>query len=246
MTVVRDGEVTVAAAAGAGVRRAGRRWPRRPWSPSRAEGAGHAPSPEATRWSGSRRRCCSCQPRSRPTELPALHRLRAGGRHRLLRHRQRAPRPAHAADVGDQRDQRHHRRRRAAAARRTTTPSVTVLAFVGDPVASINIFGGFPVTRRMLGMFSKEPEPDDAPASAAPAAYIVAGAAVHPGLAGLSKHETAQRGNAFGIVGMAIALVATLWPRRRGSIAAIGVVAAGRRGGDRRRDRPVARAHASR
>ena len=42
----------------------------------------------------------------------ALHGLHALGGHRVLRHRQRAPRPAHPADVGDQRDQRHHRRRR--------------------------------------------------------------------------------------------------------------------------------------
>ena len=46
-----------------------------------------------------------------------LHRLRARGRHRLLRDRQRAPRAAHAADVGHQRDLRDHHRRRAAADR---------------------------------------------------------------------------------------------------------------------------------
>ena len=33
--------------------------------------------------------------------------------------------------------------------------AVTVLAFVAILLASINIFGGFAVTRRMLGMFSK-------------------------------------------------------------------------------------------
>jgi H+-translocating NAD(P) transhydrogenase subunit alpha len=32
---------------------------------------------------------------------------------------------------------------------------VTVLAFVAILVASINIFGGFAVTRRMLGMFTR-------------------------------------------------------------------------------------------
>jgi H+-translocating NAD(P) transhydrogenase subunit alpha len=31
----------------------------------------------------------------------------------------------------------------------------TVLAFVAILVASINIFGGFAVTRRMLGMFTR-------------------------------------------------------------------------------------------
>jgi len=35
---------------------------------------------------------------------------------------------------------------------------VTILAFVAALLAAINIFGGFSVTRRMLGMFSKEPD----------------------------------------------------------------------------------------
>ncbi len=48
----------------------------------------------------------------------ALHGAGPGDRDRLLRHRQGAPRAAHAADVGDQRDLRHHRRRRDAADRR--------------------------------------------------------------------------------------------------------------------------------
>jgi NAD(P) transhydrogenase subunit alpha len=32
---------------------------------------------------------------------------------------------------------------------------ITVLAFVGVLLASINVFGGFAVTRRMLSMFSR-------------------------------------------------------------------------------------------
>jgi NAD(P) transhydrogenase alpha subunit len=36
---------------------------------------------------------------------------------------------------------------------------VTVLAFVAILVASINVFGGFAVTRRMLGMFTRGPAP---------------------------------------------------------------------------------------
>ncbi|MGC5585411.1 Re/Si-specific NAD(P)(+) transhydrogenase subunit beta [Ornithinimicrobium sp. W1665] len=43
------------------------------------------------------------------------------------------------------------------------------------------------------------------------AAYVVAAVLFVLSLAGLSKHETARRGNAFGIVGMAIALAATIW-----------------------------------
>jgi NAD/NADP transhydrogenase alpha subunit len=34
-------------------------------------------------------------------------------------------------------------------------PVVTVLATIAILVASINVFGGFAVTRRMLGMFTR-------------------------------------------------------------------------------------------
>ncbi|AKU15511.1 Re/Si-specific NAD(P)(+) transhydrogenase subunit beta [Luteipulveratus mongoliensis] len=43
------------------------------------------------------------------------------------------------------------------------------------------------------------------------AAYIIAAVLFVLSLAGLSKHESARQGNAFGIVGMVIALVATIW-----------------------------------
>ena len=42
-------------------------------------------------------------------------------------------------------------------------------------------------------------------------AYIVAALLFVLSLAGLSKHETAKTGNTYGMVGMAIALVATIW-----------------------------------
>ena len=42
------------------------------------------------------------------------------------------------------------------------------------------------------------------------AAYIVAAILFIAALAGLSKHETARRGNTFGMAGMALALGATL------------------------------------
>ena len=42
-------------------------------------------------------------------------------------------------------------------------------------------------------------------------AYIVAGLAFILALAGLSRHESARAGNRFGIIGMSIALVATIW-----------------------------------
>ena len=43
------------------------------------------------------------------------------------------------------------------------------------------------------------------------AAYIVAALLFVLSLAGLSKHESAKEGNAFGVTGMALALVATVW-----------------------------------
>jgi NAD(P) transhydrogenase subunit beta len=58
--------------------------------------------------------------------------------------------------------------------------------------------------------------------SASAAAYIVAGLLFILSLAGLSKHETAKAGNAFGIAGMAIALAATVGLATR-SISAIGL-----------------------
>ena len=43
------------------------------------------------------------------------------------------------------------------------------------------------------------------------AAYIVAAVLFVLSLAGLSKHEKAKEGNAFGVAGMVLALVATIW-----------------------------------
>jgi H+-translocating NAD(P) transhydrogenase subunit beta len=59
-------------------------------------------------------------------------------------------------------------------------------------------------------------------ATAAAAAYIVAGLLFILSLAGLSRHESAKAGNAFGMAGMAIALVATIGLAISGSISAIG------------------------
>src|SRR5215203_6160762 len=59
-------------------------------------------------------------------------------------------------------------------------------------------------------------------ATAASAAYIVAALLFILSLAGLSKHETAKSGNAYGIAGMAIALVATIGLATR-SASAVGI-----------------------
>jgi NAD(P) transhydrogenase subunit beta len=58
--------------------------------------------------------------------------------------------------------------------------------------------------------------------TAASAAYIVAALLFILSLAGLSRHETAKAGNAFGIAGMAIALAATIGLASR-SVSALGI-----------------------
>ena len=59
------------------------------------------------------------------------------------------------ADVGHQRDQRHHPRRACSRSAIATFLGL-VLAFIAILVASINVFGGFTVTARMLEMFKRE------------------------------------------------------------------------------------------
>ncbi len=61
-------------------------------------------------------------------------------------------------------------------------------------------------------------------ATAAQAAYLVAGLLFILALAGLSKHETAKAGNAFGIAGMAVALAATIGLAIDRDISSLGTV----------------------
>lgn len=51
------------------------------------------------------------------------------------------------------------------------------------------------------------------------AAYIVAAILFIFSLAGLSKHETSKQGNIFGVSGMAIALLATIFGPNSGNVA---------------------------
>src|SRR6187397_2045251 len=57
-------------------------------------------------------------------------------------------------------------------------------------------------------------------------AYIVAALLFVLSLAGLSRHETAKSGNTYGIVGMAVALVATIWLVFEGTEWSVGAQAA--------------------
>ena len=115
MTVVKQGEVL---------------WPPPPVQVSAAPAGrrGHTPRTDTTeeedgrqheaRPAGSR---CGALPAALGRHAGAVPRTHDGvhalGRHRVLRDRQRAPRAAHPADVGDQRDQRHHPGRGPAADR---------------------------------------------------------------------------------------------------------------------------------
>jgi NAD(P) transhydrogenase subunit beta len=68
--------------------------------------------------------------------------------------------------------------------------------------------------------------------SAAAAAYVVAALLFVLSLAGLSRHETAKSGNAFGIAGMAIALAATVGLAARSiEAAAVGLLVVAMAGG---------------
>ena len=98
----------------------------------------------------------------RSVRVPVLD-LRAGDLRRLLRGVGGDAGPAHAADVGDQRDLVGDRGRRAARGRRSRSSAndagpfwARALGFVALVFASVNIFGGFLVTQRMLGMYQKK------------------------------------------------------------------------------------------
>ncbi len=96
--------------------------------------------------------------------------------------------------------------------------AITALAFIAILLASINVFGGFAVTRRMLAMFSAAGRCPPRnwngfhvhPRKRCLGRLRRRGPAVHLALAGLAKHETSRAGNTFGITGMAVALIATI------------------------------------
>ena len=103
------------------------------------------------------------------------------------------------------------------AAALTETTLGKTMGVLAVALASVNVFGGFLVTRRMLEMFRKkdkpkpslptrgtrrEPEPRHA---AVPGRERL----LHQALKGLSHPTTSIRGNVFGMTGMAIAVLTT-------------------------------------
>jgi NAD(P) transhydrogenase len=111
----------------------------------------------------------------------------------------------------------------------TLTQTLAALAVV---IASLNIFGGFLVTKRMLDMFKRPTDPPEyqmlwgipgalymagfisAIQSGSPvigtASYLLASLFCILAIGGLSNQTTARWGNSMGILGVSIGLVATL------------------------------------
>ena len=88
---------------------------------------------------------------------------------------------------------------------------VQLLAGVSVLIATINIVGGFMVTRRMLQMFKKSwAEGLRMTIGLQTAAYLSATVLFILALGGLSNQEKAKRAVWYGIIGMAIAVVATM------------------------------------
>ena len=107
------------------------------------------------------RQCMRHRRGDRPLRVPARD-LRAGGLRRLLRRVVGDAGAAYAADVGDQRHLLGDRGRRAARGRRRATAVddgavwARGFGFIALMLASVNIFGGFLVTQRMLAMYKKK------------------------------------------------------------------------------------------
>ena len=85
-------------------------------------------------------------------------------------------------------------------------------------LAAVNVFGGFLVTRRMLEMFKKKDkkaprrakaEGRDMSMNVVTLLYLIASVCFIQSLKGLSHPTTSIRGNLFGMVGMAIAILTT-------------------------------------
>lgn len=111
-----------------------------------------------------------------------------------------------------------------------TTPAA--MAAIAAFISSINIFGGFLITQRMLDMFRRPSDPPEynylyaIPAAAFLGGYLTAYMHGYPdiqqmgylgaslccvgALSGLSSQTTSRQGNALGIIGVSTGMVATL------------------------------------
>ncbi len=101
------------------------------------------------------------------------------------------------------------------AAALTVTPLGKAMGTLAVALAAVNVFGGFLVTRRMLEMFKKkapkaEKEATDMSMNLVTLLYLIASVCFIQALKGLSHPTTSRRGNLFGMVGMAIAVLTTV------------------------------------
>ncbi|KAL4888611.1 NAD(P) transhydrogenase beta subunit-domain-containing protein [Aspergillus ambiguus] len=112
----------------------------------------------------------------------------------------------------------------------TTVPEM--LGAVSVLLASINVSGGFVVTKRMLDMFKRPTDPPEYPwlyaipaalfgggfiaaassgmAGLVPAGYLVSSILCIGSISGLASQQTARRGNILGILGVASGILASL------------------------------------
>ena len=109
------------------------------------------------------------------------------------------------------------------AAALTETPLGKTMGMLAVALAAVNVFGGFLVTRRMLEMFKKKGSKSSgsqARSQGGGAAsmsmnlvtllYLIASVCFIQALKGLSHPTTSRRGNLFGMLGMAMAILTTV------------------------------------
>ena len=234
ITVVRDGEITWPPPPVAGLRVPGRR--RRPYAAPRLR-----PEPKPP-WRTSCPRCTgrsgaavpSLSP-TRPRSSAAPHGLRARHRHRLLRHRARPPRAAHAVDVRDQRDLGNHRRRRDGADRPSTTPPSRRCPSSRScwPASTSSAASPSPDACSACSRRASTDDGRDRRAGGVPRRGVV----VHPEpRRAVQARDLARTGVVFGILGMVSPLRPTVGLASR-SITASGMALLLLAPGHRRRDR---------
>ncbi len=103
------------------------------------------------------------------------------------------------------------------AAALTVTPLGKTMGTLAVALAAVNVFGGFLVTRRMLEMFKKK-APESCKERGAEVMsmnlvttlYLIASICFIQALKGLSHPTTSRRGNLFGMLGMALAVLTTV------------------------------------
>jgi len=114
----------------------------------------------------------------------------------------------------------------------TAPQSITALSLVAVAISSVNIFGGFLITKRMLDTFSRPEDPEsynqmyaiptavfmglfvfghlNGSAAMLQMAYLAGSAFCIAAIAGLSTQATSRLGNTYGLIGVSIGVTSTL------------------------------------